>query len=102
MADKPVDGVASMRLMTGDVIGFRVVVASQHRPLEGTDEVDKKTQDGEEEAGNSYSSLRCFVVCFVADSFVLDINIHVPLSVSVSGKHVVIDIRNGSCLGSVL
>ena len=65
--------------------------------------MDKKTWDGEEESGNLYySSLLCFVICFVADSFVLNINIHVPLSVSASGERVVIEIRNGSCLGSVL
>ena len=51
---------------------------------------------------SSLSSSHCFVILFVADNFVLHTIIHVPLSVSASGEPDVIDIRNGSCLGSVL
>ena len=63
----------------------------------------KKTRDGEEEAGNSYfpSSL-CVVVRCVGASVVWNINTYVTLSVSASSESVVIDIRNVSCLGSVL
>ena len=48
------------------------------------------------------SHSRCFLICCVGDSFVWNINIHVPLSVSASGEPDVIDVRNGSCLSSVL